>query len=161
MTGIEIVSVIVKGFAERKPIILTIGDTPFDSVEIELDPNAVMRAEMKTETVIEQILSSPDLESAIKLVGKNISPEEENALNQLRERLKPQLLATRESRMRTAVAAHLATKRTELTVDEVFSFMCENIFGDEKMPQNINNEQEILFTNKIEEYIDKLEEVPF
>ena len=161
MTSIEILAVIATAFAQKKAAILTIGSTPFDAVDIELDPSAIMSAEVKEENNIAKILSAPDLETAIRYTGKNISPEEESALNQVRERLKPQLLATRESRMKAAVAAHLATRRSKLTVDEVFSFMCENLFGEEKLPQAINNEQEIIFTNKIEEYTQKLEEVSF
>lgn len=161
MNKLEIIAVIVKAFSENKPVILTVGETPFDSVEVELDPNSVMAASPKEETVIEKILSAPSLETAIKYTGKEISAEEEMALNQLRERLKPELLATRESRMKQAISMHLTATRSKLTVGEVFEFMCENIFGEEKPPQNLDNEQEINFTNKIDEYIEKMEEVSF
>jgi len=139
---------------------LEIGSTPFDAQEISFKPSDILEIEI-VQSNVEKILSALDLETAIHLTSDPMTAEEAIALDELKEKLKPQIAENRINRIKSAIESELGARGSIMGVDEVFDFMWENIYRNNKSPQEINNADEIEFVKSIKKYIEKMEKVEF
>ena len=160
MTKIEILKIFMDALIENQTLKLEIGTTPFDAQEISFKPSDILEIEI-VQSNVEKILSALDLETAIHLTSDPMTAEEAIALDELKEKLKPQIAENRINRIKSAIESELGARGSIMGVDEVFDFMWENIYRNNKSPQEINNADEIEFVKSIKKYIEKMEKVEF
>lgn len=151
----------------RKPgnkLKLTIFDTPFSTKETIIDLREIESVEMLIDddkSTVELIEQSEDLQEALKYVGDPISKEEQKALDDLKERLTPQLLENQIKRIKDVIEYKLYEKRSNLTVSEVLLFLCENILGKQQIDKALDLDTEMKVLQEIENAIKKIEEIDF
>lgn len=151
----------------RKPgnkLKLTIFDTPFSTKETIIDLREIESVEMLIDddkSTVELIEQSEDLQEALKFVADPITKEEQKALDNLKEKLKPQLLENQIKRIKDVIEYKIYEKRSKLTVSEVLLFLCENILGKQQIDKALDLDTEMKVLQEIENAIKKIEEIDF
>lgn len=158
MTKEELIKALQDSGENAKLIIIT--DNPFEPLIIELkDIESVKCDGLKS--VVDLINESKDMQTALKYVSGFITPEEQQALDNLNERLLPQRFAKQIDRIESTIEATLRSMHSNLRTDEVLSFLCENVLGIEKIATMLDNSDEIKLLTKLSWAIEKLENIEF
>ena len=165
-----IVKAIIDAYENGHAVAIEMGDNPFDTTKITVELKDIIAIEELTDTpitpptvveqpkglsIVEQILAcGDDIKTAIRLADDPPTQEQCEALDTL-------LFAKRKRNVIAKIEQQLATKRTELTVQGVLTFMCENILGTSEMPHSSTEKQESALIKAIDESIAKLDDCPF